>query len=130
MDDKQRYVTSYNLLPGKMTFVDGYKAAESIIKKGLEYTAVICNDYHVLSGFMSTLQKYNIRVPEEISVVCNDDSIYAEYLGITCVEGMHRMESGERTMQCLLAKIQGKEDSQDAIVYQAKLIIRESVKRI
>lgn len=130
MYDKNLFITNSNLLSGKMTFDDGYKAAERIIKKGLDYTAVICNDYHILFGFMSALQEFNIRVPEDFSVVCNDDSIYAEYLGITCVEGMERIASGKRTMKCLLSRMIGDEGSQDTIVYQPKLILRKSVKKL
>lgn len=130
MHARNLFITNSNLLSGKMTFDDGYKAAERIIKKGLDYTAVICNDYHILFGFMSALQEFGIRVPEDFSVVCNDDSIYAEYLGITCVEGMERIESGKRTMKCLLSKIQGRESYRDTIVYQPKLVIRKSVRKL
>ena len=79
---------------------------------------------------MNALRDYDVKVPENLSVVCCDNCFYTEYLEITVVEWMDIKKTGKRAMELLLTKIRGEDGGSGSVVYRPKLVERKSVQRI
>lgn len=50
------------------SFEDGVNAAEELVRKQIKCTAVMCISDYVAIGLISCLEKYGVKVPEDISV--------------------------------------------------------------
>lgn len=130
MRDHKLFVTKNNILVGNDNIESGYKIGEELIKKGLEFTAVVCGSYWIAFGLMNMLRDYGVRVPEDLSVVCCDNFFHTEYLDITTTKFDKIENMGRRAMELLLAKIKGEKTGDGSIIYRPKLIERKSVKKI
>ncbi|MPM85447.1 Catabolite control protein A [bioreactor metagenome] len=58
-------------------FDNGYKGAKDFLSKMRDFDAVICGNDSVAAGVMQALREQNISVPEQVSLVGYDDSIFA-----------------------------------------------------
>lgn len=105
---------------------------EDRIKDLLErVTAVVCyNDSHAVS-LLELCKKWNIRVPEELSVVGIDDSKLATVceVPLTTVRHPHQL-LGERAAQKVLEMIEEPEKLFRDVLYEPELVVRESTKNI
>lgn len=69
--------SSVEVLPGGVTFADGYAAAGSILASGA--TGVLAFNDLAAMGLLSALTERGVRVPEDISVTGFDDIEFARY---------------------------------------------------
>lgn len=103
---------------------DGSRTAEELIQKGAFPDAVICAVDKVALGMLFTFHKYNIRVPDDISVAGfdNDPAGAVTYPGLTTIA--QPMGGIARDgFDLLLSKIEGKETVQKEKI-KMELIIR------
>ncbi|MGI6010799.1 MAG: GntR family transcriptional regulator [Ruminococcus sp.] len=92
-----------------------------------EVTAIMCHDDRVASKLIGFLNKRKIRVPEDISVVGYDNSLYSE-LGVSITTVTHPgKEYGKMAAEALLQMIHSP-GSVDLSRYsvEPKLVIRDS----
>jgi len=94
-------------------------------------TAIVCfNDQQAL-GVMSALKELKIKVPDDISIVGNDDIYYAQIypIPLTTIRAPQQ-EIGRKAAEILIKNIESKEllDTQ-TIVLDTELVIRESTKK-
>lgn len=89
---------------------------------------IVCYNDQIAVQIMEELEKYHIRIPEDISVTGYDNSLYAQRgIGITTIA--HPQEKlGEMAAELILEKINGipEEDSKVERLIQPELIIRGS----
>jgi len=130
MRDHGLYLSQNSTQIGKGTFESGYAIGEQLVKKGLDFTAVFCGTYQMAFGLMNALKDYDVKVPEDLSVVCCDNCFHTEYLDITVVEWMDIKKTGKRAMELLLTKINGDDSGNGSVVYRPKLIERKSVRAV
>jgi DNA-binding LacI/PurR family transcriptional regulator len=114
------------IVEGDGTLQGGEVAAQILLSRTPPPTAVFCFNDMTAIGLLGALQKADIRVPEEMSVVGFDDVEYAAhcYPPLTTVRQPTNL-MGQRLVQMLLSLIQGQEDV-DPVVLPDELIIRES----
>jgi len=117
----------------------GSKHEESFCKT-LEYfkilkpedypTAIVCfNDQQALAVMMA-LKKLNLRIPDDISIIGNDDIFYAKIypIPLTTIRAPQR-EIGIKAAEILIKNIEAAEPLPvERIVLKTELIIRESSK--
>jgi len=107
-------------------------AREDRIKGLLErVTAVVCyNDSHAVS-LLELCKKWNVRVPDDLSVVGVDDSKLAKIceVPLTTVRHPHQI-LGERAAQKVLEMIEYPEKVFQDVLYEPELVVRESTRKI
>lgn len=102
----------------------GFVALERMCK---QVTAIMCHDDRVASKLIGYLKKKKIRVPEDISVVGYDNSLYSK-LGVEITTVTHPgKEYGKMAADALVQKIQSRDDI-DLSSYnvEPKLVVRDS----
>ncbi len=107
-------------------------AREDRIKGLLErVTAVVCyNDSHAVS-LLELCKKWNVRVPDDLSVVGVDDSKLAKIceVPLTTVRHPHQI-LGERAAQKVLEMIENPGKVFQDVLYEPELVVRESTREI
>ncbi|WP_428769924.1 LacI family DNA-binding transcriptional regulator [Treponema sp. HNW] len=106
---------------------DGYKAVDKALKKGLEFTAVICFNDLVAAGVLRALNEQKIRVPEKIEVAGCDNLDIAKYLtpALSTLEvPKHRL--GEKAVLELIEHIKDKDRPYKTIYLKTRMMFRES----
>lgn len=100
-------------------------------KKRKDYpTAIICfNDQQAL-GVLAALKQLNIRIPEDISIIGNDDIYFAKLYPIPLTTIRAPMiELGKKAAEILIKNIESDTILNiTKVVFDAELIIRESTK--
>jgi DNA-binding LacI/PurR family transcriptional regulator len=76
-------------------------------------------------GVMEAARDFNLRVPDDLSVVGYDDLDVAAYLGLTTVR-QSLFESGQRGAELLLAAMEGNHIEPARISMPVELVIRQS----
>jgi DNA-binding LacI/PurR family transcriptional regulator len=116
-------------------FEDGYR-------KCLEYfrdrnredypTAIVCFNDLVALGVMAALIEMKIRIPDEISVVGNDDISFVRHIPVPLTTIRAPMlELGKKAAEILIRNIEATEPlSIENVVLDAELIIRKSTKAL
>jgi len=113
-------------------FKAGFTLAKEAIASPVKPTAIIAANDMMALGVLSYCNSINIKVPEDISVVGFDDSIFAEisHPAITTIR-VPAEQMGEMAAKLLL---DGEQDEADNpkfnIVLEPELIVRNSVKAI
>lgn len=128
MEEKGLALDDENIVRGGFTFNDGLVAVKELIKRNSKLTAIFSfNDINAL-GAMRGLTDLGLKIPEDISVMGNDDmpfsSIYNPSLSTIRYP---TAEMAEKASNLLLKRI-GKPDYKKTkkIVIPTELIIRES----
>jgi len=115
-----RYEESYN------------KAQEFFKKRSRENlpTAIVCfNDQQALA-VMTVLKELNIRVPDDISIIGNDDIYYAKIypVPLTTIRAPQH-EIGRRAAEILIRNIESPKILQtEQVILETEFIVRESTK--
>ena len=129
MRDHGLFVTNNNIFSGELSWKGGYECGEQVIKKGLDFTAVFCGNYSMAMGVADAMRDYGVKIPEDISIVCYDDTPMTERYGFTIV-GAEVEKLGKKSIEILLRKVEGDTVDGGSVVFKPKIIERTSVKKI
>ncbi len=101
----------------------GREAMGRLLKRGDEFTAVVCHNDMMAIGAMQAAHDLGVRVPEDLSVVGIDDIFASSAMRprLTTL-ALPRLEIGEIALNCLLDEGRGGKRA----VVQAQLVARES----
>lgn len=95
-------------------------------------TAIICFNDQQAVGVMSALNQLSIRVPDDISIIGNDDAYFARlfHIPLSSIRApMHEM--GRKAAEILIQNIESSTPPElERVVLDAELIIRDSVKSL
>lgn len=95
-------------------------------------TAIICfNDQQAL-GVLAALKDLNIKVPDDISLIGNDDIYFAKLYPIPLTTIQAPMEDlGTKAAEILIRNIESNEILEvEHVIYDAKLVLRESTRAL
>lgn len=113
------------------TIQDGFKSLQQIMKVSpIKPTAFFaCNDL-MATGAIKACKKLNLKVPEDISIIGFDNSIFAQIVepALTTVEQPQR-EIATEAVQLLMNAING-DNAHQTITLKTKIIERETVKNL
>jgi len=118
-------------IEGDFTFESGYSAAEKIINKFPDVTAIFAFNDEMAVGAIRYLKEKNIKVPEDISVVGFDGIELGKYIdpALTTIE-QSGYQLGLRSIE-MLNKIINKEKIEDNKVFiPHELVVRESTNKL
>ena len=93
-------------------------------------TAIVCFNDHQALAVMTALKKLNIRIPEDISIVGNDDIYYAKIypVPLTTIKTPQN-EIGMRAAEILIKNIESAEALPvERVVFESEFIVRNSTK--
>lgn len=119
-DEKRDYETI------RFSYQDGYRAAQALLSRNQEFTAVFAMSDVMAIGAIRALKDAGKRVPEDISVVGFDGLTLSEYTAprlATVAQAID--ELAERSLQLLTDHIEGKGTARHEII-PVKLQRRES----
>lgn len=116
------------IFPGDFTETAGILAMESLLTRGLPFSAIFAANDQMAYGARLALYRRGIRVPQDISLIGFDDQPPSAYMTppLTTV-GVPALEIGQAAAQGLLDMLHGKPCSLPA--FSLELRIRESVAR-
>lgn len=109
---------------GKFNEQAGYEAAEFFAKT--DVTAIICSADIIAIGLIRGLERFNLKVPEDISVTGYDDLDFSKYItpSITTVKQDIDL-IGEKALSMLLSMMKNR--SSQRIVLNGEIIVRDSI---
>ncbi len=126
------YVFSNDMIiPAGAHLEDGYQTCLDYFKDRSQNdfpTAIVCYNDLVAHGVITALTELDIQVPEEISVVGNDDILFSKYapLKLTTIHApMH--ELGRKAAEILIKNIESPTTMPvEKIVMHGELVVRET----
>ena len=114
----------------RYSFADGYKAAQRLLEKGREFTAIFAMSDVMAIGAIRGLKDAGTRVPEDISVVGFDGLAFGEYTVPRLASVSQNVEAlAERSFRMLLDNIEAHTAAHYEIL-PVSLTIRESARQI
>lgn len=116
---------------GEYKLDSGYHCMTQLLEKKGEFTAVICENDLIAIGACEAMKDNGVKIPDEISITGYDD-IYVSSLITprltTVYQNTYKM--GEKSIEVLIEKIEGKNIEMNEVIFEPKLVIRETVKNI
>lgn len=120
------------LVCGSSFSVDnGYLETKLALNSEAQITAIFALSNTILLGAIKAIRESQLRIPEDISIVSFDNSVYLDYLdpAITHVsQPINNM--GTLTMKILMQKINKETDGNTCIELPAQLVVNASVKHL
>ena len=108
-------------------FEVGYHAAEELLARQPQIDAIMTATDHLAVGVIKFLRKKNLRIPEDVSVIGVDDIDLCEVVRPTLSTIRQPIrEIGHTAANMLLKIIRGEEERGRKVIYEGKLILRES----
>lgn len=126
MEEHGLVVSPNSICYGNLDRSSGYRFGETIVKKGLGYTAVFCGNDLMADGLVRAFREYGVRVPEDVSIICYDNTVISRDLDLTVVSS-NPQKMGERAAEVLLNKIKDKEADRQSILFSPVIIPGNSV---
>lgn len=125
----KEYGISYDeskIVYGDFGFDSGISAAEELLNKNKNLTAIFCSSDEMAAGALSYLYRKSVRVPDEISLMGYDNTKVAEMAipPLTTV-GQPLYEMGKNAVRILL---EGEEGKAKSMIMPHKIAERETVK--
>jgi LacI family transcriptional regulator len=124
--------TDAQLITGnEFSIQNGYQSVKKILKLKNKPTAIFAMSNLIGLGVLQALKEANLSIPNDISLIIFDDQPYVAYLNppITTVK-QDSEKIGELAFECILKKIDNKDFEIQSTMIPAKIIERESVKRL
>ena len=105
----------------------GYPVAQQLFSVKRAFTALVCFNDVAAIGAIRAMRDLGLRVPEDISVIGFDDIRAASYLSprLTTIR-QPLSDMGRYAAQCIINRLNRTEDFRELVVFEPKLVVRES----
>lgn len=114
----------------RFSYADGYRAAEALLARNRDYTAIFCMADVMAMGAIRALSDHGLRVPEDVSVVGFDGLSIGDYTVPRLATVRQSVKDlAQRSVELLTKSIEGTEPPTHEVV-PAQLQWRESAKEI
>lgn len=119
------------IIEGDFSFESGYAAAEKIIRRFPQTTAIFAFNDEMAVGAIRYLKEKKIKVPEDISVVGFDGIELGKYLNpaLTTIK-QSGYQLGLKSIEMLYQIINEEDLKNNKIFIPHKLVVRESTKKL
>lgn len=119
----------YDVFYGESSLERGRRIARKLIQKELPCTALFVADCQVAIGIVYTLQENGYQVPEDLSILCFDDSPYIDEngLGLSTIN-YDPYPMGQMAVDLLMQRLDAGRGSISHVDLMPQLIPRGSVK--
>lgn len=131
MNDAGLTVDKDAIFYGNLLRDSGYRFAEHYLNKLRDYTAVFFANDICAAGFIEIIIQHGIRVPDDLSIICFDDST-AAVGGLINLTSVSRDPNsmGAAAAELMLARLQNTNTQPHKLVFPPVLNERDSVKEI
>lgn len=127
MKESGLIISKHSIYYGNLDRESGYEFGEKIIKENSGYTAIFCGNDLMADGLNRAFYEYGVRVPEDISIICYDDTIISQSQSLTRVSSNPK-KMGERAVELLLKRIRDRENDMQCILFSPVILSGESVR--
>jgi len=112
---------------GDTTEADGYRAAQEMLRRHPEVTAIYAANDSMALGALAALKEHDLSVPGDVSLVGYDDSPLAQsrFIDLTSVDDKSR-EVGQAAGRALLARIDDPDRPVEHLLISPALVVRGS----
>ncbi len=120
-----------HIIPGNYTTYSGYQIVKGLITGKHTFDSIYCANDQMAVGALKACEELNIRVPEEMAIVGNDDIFAASIVtpSLSCVH-VPKREMGEIAMQRMHALLENPEAERgEVITLPTAFVERESTVR-
>jgi DNA-binding LacI/PurR family transcriptional regulator len=95
-------------------------------------TAIVCYNDLVALGVMAALSELHIKIPDEISIVGNDDIPFSRHVPVQLTTNRAPMfELGRKAAEILIKNIEAHKPLQtENIVFDAEFVVRQSTRAV
>lgn len=111
----------------------GVAIASELLKKGLNYTAIIGSNDQISVGMMNVLQENNVQIPENISIACFGGNLISEITNpkLTVVE-VPNFEIGKKAIEVMVNRLSASNTqwSTNEYVIGCNMIKRNSTSKV
>lgn len=117
--------------PGDYSMRSGYEGAQTILKDGRPFTAIVVGSDNMALGALRALHEHGLRVPDDISVIGMDNTEHSRYTipQLTTV-GFEFLRQDELAVKYLVELIQNPGMELPQRILQGELIVRESTRAL
>lgn len=118
------------VIGGEGTATGGYHAAQEILEKITEKTAVFALSDIAAMGLVRGLTELGVFVPDQVSIMGYDDIFHASFMfpSLTTIRQNIYLK-GQQAINLLLQQIKGKEVTNKQIMLPVELVIRNSTRK-
>ena len=131
LQDLQPGRYKYDVFYGEGSVERGRNIAMKLIQQNFPCSALFVADCQVAIGLVYTLQEYGYKVPEDLSILCFDDSPYINENGLrlsTVTYDPYPM--GQAAIDLLMQRLNSDIDNITHVDLMPHLIVRDSVRDI
>lgn len=129
-DAKIDFDISRDVFYGDLKYDGGYRLGKEYIGKRMSYTAIFCGNDVMAKGFADAIKEYGKSVPEDISVICFDNTTSAASGNVkfTTVWQEPRV-MGAMAANMLIERLTMQRTEPFKMIYPPQLLIRNSCAR-
>lgn len=116
---------------GDFTESGGYKAAQILLERGIQFTAVFAANDLMAIGAIRCFKDQGISIPDDISVIGFDGTRLSKYVDppLTTVQ-LPIAKLGEVAAELLIDGIRGKSENGREVVLPFQVLVRDSTRRL
>jgi LacI family repressor for deo operon, udp, cdd, tsx, nupC, and nupG len=112
---------------GDYSLASGEAAVDALYDRGVPFTALFASNDEMAAGVINRLRERGLRVPEDVSVVGFDDTIFAAVCNppLTTIRQPQR-EIGVEVMKLMIRRLEGRLAPDATVVVPTELVVRAS----
>lgn len=112
---------------GAFTIAGGYQAALQLLECPQRPSAIFAASDMQAVGVLKASRQLGLRVPDDLALVGGDNIELAEFLEVPLTTfDVPKYEMGERAAAILIARLEGRCNTRQQIVFKPRLVVRQS----
>lgn len=121
----------YKIYYGESSIERGRQFANELVSQGMPYTALFVADCHIAVGIVNSLYDLGYRIPNDLSVLCFDDSPYIDESGL-CLSTVKYdpYVMGQTAVKALMQRLNDPLGNKSRVLLVPQLIKRRSILKL
>ena len=120
-------ITENTVFIGDLKYASGHTFGDLLIQKGFDFTAVLCDNDLMAEGLYDSVTGGGLRIPEDLSIVCFDETPHSSRCGLTTVS-VEPVRMCRKAAELLFQRVNRPESDIEHILHKPTVIYRKSVK--
>lgn len=118
----------YKIYYGESSIERGRQFANELVQEGMPYTALFVADCQIAVGIVNSIHEYGFRIPQDLSILCFDDSPYIDESGL-CLSTVRYdpYSMGQTAVSTLMQRLDSPTANKHHVLLVPQLIQRRSV---